>query len=166
MNYIWYSQSEEKLILSQLIPRYTITFMLYWSLPGYLYTGKHHTWIAGKDDVHVTFKEEMLEVIKNFDDNVNSAVCSCAVAPLVYLRYSPVYQPHYLPRTNWYYNPFGIHHFGKWIYQFWYISLMSERKMYSLETMNNYQNYTQHSILLQIHWCILCYTITICNGCV
>ena len=34
------------------------------------------------EDKHITFNEESEKSLQNFDDNVNSAICSCTADPL------------------------------------------------------------------------------------
>ena len=38
-------------------------------------TGDNHLFYGSKDDIHITLDED--EKLEKFDDNVNSAVCSC-----------------------------------------------------------------------------------------
>ena len=37
---------------------------------------------AKLEDKHVTFNEVSEKILQNFDDNVNSAICSCTADPL------------------------------------------------------------------------------------
>ena len=37
---------------------------------------------AKLEDKHINFHEESEKSLKNFDDNVNSAICSCTADPL------------------------------------------------------------------------------------
>ena len=37
---------------------------------------------AKLEDQHITFHEESEKSLQNFDDNVNSAICSCTADPL------------------------------------------------------------------------------------
>ena len=39
--------------------------------------GMRHTYKAYTQDAHISFKDEMQELQKGFNDNVNSASCNC-----------------------------------------------------------------------------------------
>ena len=43
---------------------------------------ENYVFTAKLEDKHITFKEESEKSLQRFDDNVNSATCSCTADPL------------------------------------------------------------------------------------
>jgi hypothetical protein len=63
---------------------------------GKRFDGESHFFGAKEDDVHITLRED--ELLAKFDDNVNSAYCSCLVpyklmVPYPHYRFAPYYAP-------------------------------------------------------------------------
>ena len=54
--------------------------------------GDSHFFSAIEDDLHITFDED--ESLEKFDDNVNSAFCSCLATNVPYAFAYPSYSPY------------------------------------------------------------------------
>ena len=66
-------------------------------------TGDNHLFHDSKDDMHITLDED--EKLEKFDDNVNSAVCSCV---------NPVWKYYQYHGARFYHAPF--YHYPRYFY--------------------------------------------------
>lgn len=66
-------------------------------------TGDNHLFHGSTDDMHITFDED--EKLEKFDDNVNSAICSCV---------NPVWKYYQFHGARFYQAPF--YHYPRYFY--------------------------------------------------
>ena len=85
--------------------RYCPNWEIINSFIGSKLDGDSHFFSAFEDDLHVTFGVD--EALKKFDDNVNSAFCSCLTTNVPYAFAYPSYTPwpHYSP-YNYFARPY------------------------------------------------------------